>query len=827
MRSHQSLLLLSVAIFFVFATGPKTYSYKGMGNTHASSGYNIPEGFYFQKDTTPKKKAAELDVLKEANIEAAKKIADSKLKELDFPLPKKVPEKKKIFEKILALFQFRKKSQKKEEDRIAKVIDQLQIKDTIVNRTAALQKEITSLINDLSDKEKADFDTLLSAIEKLRSDTSYRNEFRDFINNVTERLNGDTSKSPPPFISGSFVTDKDILDATGNFVPLLEQKKNEAAKEKIKRETLAKLSLIARRNSDTCHVMAEDKKSFKIYKLNTRTKAEVIGFHNYTLNNNGIDEYKYNYLNTLIYQSLFVNEKTGDFKSRNGWDTAEVINQAKAKNLKIMFTVSVSNPEAIADILAERKIQSRLISNIISAIKFKKADGVNIQFANLRPSEKNDFTDFIENLHRNLQETNPTYQLLITVPAYNKEGAYDIKSLDNFADRFLIDFTSTPATSGALAPLGGPGEFTMQNSVAYYTSAMEVPVNKIITILPYYGIRWQVKNKKLSTQLSLMPYHEIRNTYKNNTVYYDTESGNAVIDALENKYRTVRVVYDDQNSLEKKYDYVLESGLRGIAVNALGYDSSYGELWDALAYKFTTIDSVFQRDSIIASSIKPFLTWREKAIRKLALYWYIVNNPCKVCFSDSDTSRKGYSDTLNLYLQELKIDSLIIAKNKLLPINERYKSRFEYVNYELTQLLVLISILFFILLVLAAVFYVYQIKVKSAEWKWKSKMELVLIAITILFVGALFSYLFCDDTIPFFGSSHAVDLKGQHNEVNQTFIGANAVPASVCDTHESGDCINMPLYTLMGIIVAGMVVGFLITRYLILPLTMTKRRDIP
>lgn len=827
MKSRQSLLFLSAVFFFVATVGANIYSPKGISYNYERALNNSGLEATIVKDTTPQKANANIEIIKESSVDAAKKISENTLtkKGIDFKLPKELSKDKKLLEKVLSLFKFRANSQKKEEDRITKVINKLKIGDAIVEANENLQKEVTALINDLSAREKQDFDSLLFIIEKLRSDTSYRNEFREFINFITERINGDTSKSPPPFISGSFVTDKDILDATGNFIPLLEQKNTEATKEREKREALSALSKLRIRKSDTCHVVSADKKSIKIYKLSVRTKAEVIGLHNYTLNNE-IDEYKYQYLNTLIYQSLFINEKNGSFKSLNGWDTAEVITNAKANNLKVMFTVSTGNKLVTGSILRDPKLQSQLANNIIAALKLRAADGVNVQFNQILQTDRELFTDFIERLHAVLQESNPTYQLYITVPAYNQSDIFDIKSLNQFTNRFLIDFTQTPSTSGALAPLSGPSDYTIENCIAYYTATMDVPVNKIITILPYFGIRWQVRQKKLSSQLSIMTYQEIKNIYKNIPVNYDKESRNAVIDALENKNRTVRIIYDDQNSLEKKYDYILESGLNGIAINALAYDRGYGELWDMLAYKFAIIDTTFQRDSLLAVPTNLQLSLLDKLKRKMALYWYIVNNPCKVCFDDIQDPK--YAATLNQYLQELKIDSSIAAENRILPPNERYKSRFEYVNYELTNILIFSSILLFILLLIGTGFYIYQIKVNSTQWKWKKKMELILLGTTIMFVLFFFSYLFCDDTIPLFGSAPAVG-KNRHEVTIATYVYStvNNTPttSSICDTDSNDTCINMPLYTLMGIILAGMLAGFAITRYLILPLI--RRDDIP
>lgn len=824
MKSRQSLLLISVVVFFTLTAVAFPCSSWGANNAYSWSIYNRFFTHYIAADTTPKKGEAG-ELLKEISSDAAKKAADNILKKkgINYEIPKEAKDKK-FFEKILSLFKFRKNSQKKEEDRIVGVLNKLKIRDTIVEATASLQKEITGLINELSDREKADFDSLLAIIGKLRSDTSYRSDFRDFINAINQRLDGDTSKSPPPFISGSFVTDKDILDATGNFIPLLEQRNQEAAKLKAKREALSALGKLRTRSSDTVHISSEDKKSIKIYKLGVKTRAEVIGLHNYTLNND-IDAYKYDYLNTIVYQSLYINEKTGSFKSLNGWDTAAIVTRAKARNLKVMFTVAAGDGNNIHKVLTDPKLQAHLVNSILIGLEMRKADGVNIDFKDLLSADGDLFTDFIKRLHETLQKSNPLYQILITVPSYNKSEIFDIKALEAFVDRFLIDFTHTPSSMGALAPLNGPSVYTMENSIAYYTSSMEVPLNKVIVTVPYSGIRWPVRNKKLSTTpLSLMTYSQIRDTYKNVSVNYDKESGNAIIDALENKYRTVRVIYDDQNSLEKKYDFILENGLRGVALNALAYDSGYGELWDALAYKFAMIDSTLIKDSLIAGTPSLNLSWLDKIQRRLSLYWYIVNNPCKVCFDD--IKDPAYAVKLNKYLTELKIDSLITAENKKLSPEEQYKSRFEYINYELTNILFTTTIVLFVLCLLICGFYIYQIKVNSTEWKLKKKVQLAMAASIIVFVISLFSYLFCDDTIPIFGSAPAVGKNMHFITADQSTTYPTTVTyTGSCDTEINDTCINMPLYTLMAIIMAGIFIGFLITRYIIL--LFIKRDDIP
>jgi hypothetical protein len=52
-----------------------------------------------------------------------------------------------------------------------------------------------------------------------------------------------------------------------------------------------------------------------------------------------------------------------------------------------------------------------------------------------------------------------------------------------------------------------------------------------------------------------------------------------------NRYR--QVWYEDEKSLSKKYDWIIEKKIGGVGIWALGYDNGYTELWKLLADKFS------------------------------------------------------------------------------------------------------------------------------------------------------------------------------------------------------------------------------------------------
>lgn len=831
MKSRQSLLLLLTVCLYILPGTSKLFAYDGGVYAHEPA-HHLLNASYWLHDTTPKKGTAAKEALKEAGekvvdaskeaaTEAAKKIAENatKIKIPEDP----VKDAGGLFKKVADLFKFRKNNQEKEKKRIVEIIKGLDIDNAI----AATSQNLELLMKELSDRENQHFDSLLAIINTIRINAEKEAEARAAeasvpVNKKEDPLDADPSQS-------KMVSDKDIEDLTNKLLPLINEKVKEDNTGKDKREALRAIRQLKVGAGEVNYIVDTVNQVVKRFKLSVKNKAEVIGLHNYTSNDDYAD-YKLGYLNTLVYQSLFVNGKTGNIKDLNGWDSAEVISDALAEGCDVYFTAAIEQSSSIATFLESTAAQKKFLDNTLFLLKQRNATGVNIHFTQLPGYLSNKFTDFIKFLSEVLTIENSNYKVMITIPVYDHAQAYDMLALSEYVHRFMIDFGKLPPVgNGALAPLFGKNDYSIETAVSRYLNT-DIPAEKLIVSIPYAGTRWQLaRGEKKGRFIQTLTYSEIRKRYPW-PVYYDDQSGSAVIDSLNREGVTIRrIIFDDDVSLEKKYDFILQSGLGGVSINSLGYDKGYGDLWDMLAYKFAIIDTTYLSDSLINVPLNMDLGFFERARRKWALYWYILNNPCQVCFEDE--SNPEHNALLNRYILELKIDSLIETENSRLKPEERYKSRFEYVNYELTTILIYSSIIFFLLLLLATGFYIYHIKVNSSSWKWKKHMESILIGLTLLFVITIFTYLFCDDTLPMFGSSPvananyeitATPVRIEEQLTDTTAIVRNL---SYCDTDPTETCVNMPLHTLMTIIVSGMVAGLLITRFLILPLI--KRDDIP
>ncbi|MES2328699.1 MAG: glycoside hydrolase family 18 protein [Bacteroidota bacterium] len=811
MKSRQSLLLVTLTFCMMLVNGYAAFLPAGKMRIINMRGF-FYEPHHNTTDTVPK-----------AAAEAAKKLKPKVTPPKIVPPKVEVPKvNNNLFKKIAEAFKFRKHARESEKQRVLDIFETLGINDSI----AASSENVQLLIDELSIRENQHFDSLIAIINSIK----LANEKipPPATAPVIEKKAADEKPSPS---ASKIVTDKDIDNLTNKLLPLIAEKANEDKEDTQKREALKEIRKVKYGSNEVNYIVDTTKGIVKRYRLAIRNRAEVYGMHNYT-NNSNYDDYKLSYLNTLIYQSLFINGKTGDVKEFNGWDRAQIINDAQKAGCDVVFTAAISLPSSVMSFLNDQKSQKKFEENAIYLLKLRKARGINIAFNELTAPDRDRFSIFIRSLSEFLKAQDPSYKILITLPAYDARKAYDVAYLAKFADRFIVDFSKLDArSSGPIAPLHGKADYTIQTAVSRYLNA-EIAPEKLIVCLPYSGTKWQLDEDGHAKLIQYLTYSEIRNRYPW-PVYYDEMSGNAVMDSLSSKNMPIRSIwYDDDISLGDKYDFIIGNGLGGVSINALGYDKGFGELWDMLAYKFAKVDTVYLKDSIIVK--RGPLTLLERIQRKMTLYWYILKNPCEVCFEDIKDPESG--KVINQYLDDLRIDSLRDDANKTRPPNKKIKSKFEYVNDELTSLLGYLTLFSLLVILVCGCIYVYEIKVKSDEWKWKKHAEIILIVLAVLCIIFSFTYLFTNDSIPLFGAAPAsvgteipvkvvVDSLPTHKEIIDTATTVTVVSNATCITDPNTTCINMPLPTLMAIITAGMLVGLLLTRYLIMPLL--KRNDIP
>ncbi|OQP68272.1 glycoside hydrolase family 18 protein [Niastella populi] len=695
-------------------------------------------------------------------------------------------ETRKSFVKVLLdKIKFTKNAREKERERILTLVENLGLQDSIT----ANANNIQLIIHELEKKENQHYDSLKKIINTIRLADQ----------GLAAGMPGENSVQPENGFS-----DKDLETLASQIMPLLREKEAGDKEEKEKQEVLKKLREIRDNNAGIIHTRKIADSVIKRFSVTLKNRAALFGFYDSDAGSFAGTPVLQT-LNSFIYHSLFVNETTGDIINKAPLYASPAISAAQAAGCGVYFSVLVHNSDSRSSFLYNANAWQTCVDTLLVLLKKSHAKGIVLSYKNLRKKDRRLFTDLVLFISGALQQYNASYELFLTVPRVDLAGAYDIQALDEAADKFFIDFaTNTTSVCSPLAPLKGSQYNTIENSFAWYES-QGVKANKMVLILPYRGTSWQMRDASLKQDIftGYLNISTIKNKY-GEAAFYDEETSSVYIDTVYANNRVGRIWYDNEFTLGEKYDFILNNGLGGAALFCINYDEGLKVLRDELMYKFAFADTTYLQDSIIRSVAG--LSFLQKAERYLSLYGYILQNPCATCYQnyEGDGSASQREQVLISYLSELKIDSLIRAKNgRVAPTS--LKEQFNYINSRLTTTLLYITV-GLLLVSLGFIFiYVAGLRYNGEDWQYKKTVAFILILFSALFVFSGFTWCFTNDLIPLFGVS-----------------GSFALGA---DCRTDPNCINIPFSTLLLIIISGIVIGFILFRYFITPLL--KRKDVP
>jgi spore germination protein YaaH len=593
---------------------------------------------------------------------------------------------------LLDALKFKKNAITKEQQRVKQLIEKIIQKDT----SLVTVKYLEDFKRELAESNKEQFQTLLDLIKELKiSENSQLSEASDSIppGNRPFKL----KKEPDP-------NDKYINDLVDKLIPILTNNKEEQEKKKSLQEQLKLMRDVYARKGAFIDTINDS--TLLKYRLKLGHRAEVLGIYPFDTKNIP-GKYNLSTLSTLIYDLYEIDPSTGLSKNFNRWKDATIINNVKDAGAKVILTVSNKNSLETAKFLTNETARKNLITNTIDLLEQRDADGINISLTGLNKKLRPLFVDFISALSTAYRLKSKQFQIIITLPIYDEYNAYDIPALDALTDRFIIDFSKKPNNfPGPISPLSNDSDYSIQSSVSRYLN-VGIPPYKFILGLTYYGAEFE-RNSRTGVEIfkTYIPYNQIRLNHQYAPVSYNKDQAFASIETRDDEGNlTGHIYYDNESSLEQKYDFVIQNGLGGVAIRDLGADEGYGELWDVLASKFIRIDTV----------AKELLPLTPSKTKDLSLWGYIKTN------------------------------SIAYYKALQFPCDEQYDNPDEL-------LLTIVNIFLGLLSLLIMIILIYQIKDKGEKWKWKKLLIKILIVSINLFIITIFMWLYIDDRFPWFGS---------------------------------------------------------------------------
>lgn len=350
---------------------------------------------------------------------------------------------------------------------------------------------------------------------------------------------------------------------------------------------------------------------------------ESIGFLTYWRSEDSdLKQIQSNLLSEIIYFSLSIDKDGNIIKVVNnetdpGWlkwqnsKIKDLIAKTQIMGGRFSLSVSMLKNSTLESFLNNKRAQDNLILEIKEQIAKNKLDGINLDFEYAgSPSAdlKNKFTYFVKNFSANLKHEYPKIKLSIDVfpLAIRKERLIEIPKIKPYFDKIIImgyDFYGTYSdVAGPIAPMRGYNEkkyiFDIENT--YNDFSKYIKQDKLILGIPYYGYDWPVENETEFMSKTLeqndengyvetLSYSRMRKDKKFNSKInckWDELAKEPWCWYLDKNKIARQAWFENNKSIEIKFDFVNSKDLGGVALWTLGYDRDFIDLWDMLKIKY-------------------------------------------------------------------------------------------------------------------------------------------------------------------------------------------------------------------------------------------------
>ncbi|KGR85435.1 LysM peptidoglycan-binding domain-containing protein [Lysinibacillus odysseyi] len=251
------------------------------------------------------------------------------------------------------------------------------------------------------------------------------------------------------------------------------------------------------------------------------------------------------------------------------------------------FTSTQAGSNLMHVIFSSAEIQEKLLTNILQVMDEKGYKGLNIDFENVLPEDREAYNTFLQKsvdaLHPKgyfvstalAPKTGPTQGgLLYTAHDYEAHGR-----IADFVILMTYEWGYRAGPPQAISPVN-----QMRRVVEYALSV--IPANKIYLGFQIYARDWQLPHAQGQQAETFSPQEAIRRaTQYGATIRYNETAQSPYFRYTTEEGQEHEVWFEDARSAQAKFDLVKQYNLRGVSYWALGYD--FPQNWVLLDDNFT------------------------------------------------------------------------------------------------------------------------------------------------------------------------------------------------------------------------------------------------
>lgn len=280
-----------------------------------------------------------------------------------------------------------------------------------------------------------------------------------------------------------------------------------------------------------------------------------------------------NYLNLFWY---YLNDEGEIQKYQYAKEDTSIITFAHSNNIKVFATIT-NLPESersnwdskrVEKILNDPDLRKKHITDILEKLEDLKFDGIIIDYEEVDSSQKNRFSEFIQELKLALQTKNKLLALALHPKTEANPGLgsfQDWEDLSKSADQLNIMAYGEHYDEGSSGPIAS---IPWLKEIISYAQSLKIPSEKIYLGIPLYGYDWNKDNDKSATGLT---YIDVLNLLNQQSVQekWDEKSKSPYFTYEENG-DSHEVWFENARSVKEKINLAKTAGLAGITFWRLG-----------------------------------------------------------------------------------------------------------------------------------------------------------------------------------------------------------------------------------------------------------------
>jgi len=236
-----------------------------------------------------------------------------------------------------------------------------------------------------------------------------------------------------------------------------------------------------------------------------------------------------------ISPSWYFVEADGSIKTKGAMPDKEILQILRDKNIKIIPSISNPDAESLSNILNNPNLLNSHIQNILNLIIYNNFYGVDIDYENIKGSDRDQFSNFIKLLSERIHENNK----ILTIAILWKDNlsvfeealsesrkAQDWENIGKHVDEFRImayNYTGASDKPGPIAP------YSWIDSILTYAKT-QIDQEKIVLGLPLYAYDW-VEN---TAGAKALVFNNVNNIISSNQI---------ISNSINNQYYEKELIY--------------------------------------------------------------------------------------------------------------------------------------------------------------------------------------------------------------------------------------------------------------------------------------------